>query len=105
MTSSLVRWRTESVANASASGAGGRKFKSCHPDQYLHESDLPGVALFFWDSGPILVRSDPLIDNLRFKECSVDVLRGGVLSPGQVRGILLGSQKSGSARITIIREF
>ena len=44
---SLVRERTESEANASASGAGGRKFKSCHPDQYLHEGDLPGVALFF----------------------------------------------------------
>ena len=39
--------------SAPASGAGGRKFKSCHPDQYLHESDLPGVALSFCSPVPV----------------------------------------------------
>ncbi|MFC1780029.1 hypothetical protein ACFLZU_06815, partial [Thermodesulfobacteriota bacterium] len=61
MTSSLVGERTESEARsraiASASGAGGRKFKFCHPDQCLHESDLPGVALSF--CSPVHVWSEP----------------------------------------------
>ena len=45
--------------SAPASGAGGRKFKSCHPDQYLHESDLPGVALSF--CSPVLFWSEVII--------------------------------------------
>ncbi len=39
-------------SSAPASGAGGRWFETSHPDQYLHESDLPGVALVFCASGP-----------------------------------------------------
>ncbi len=41
--------------SAPASGAGGRWFESSHPDQYYHESDLPGVALFF--CSPVPARS------------------------------------------------
>ena len=60
---SLGQERTESEANVSASGAGGLKFKFCHPDQYLHESGPPG-ALFLLFSGPILVRITSLSHNL-----------------------------------------
>ena len=35
----------------SASGAGGRWFESSHPDQCLHENDLPGIALSFCAPG------------------------------------------------------
>ena len=40
---------------------------------------------FLLASGPILVRSDHLIDNLIVQGFSVGVFRGGVLTPGQVR--------------------
>ena len=42
----------------------------------------PG-SLFFLFFGPILVRSDPLIDYLIVQGCSVGVFRDGVLAPGQ----------------------
>ena len=41
--------RNERVANGF--GGRGRWFESWYPDQYLHESDLHGVALFFWLTG------------------------------------------------------
>ena len=54
MRSYLATERTVSRANAAASGAGGRKFKFCHPDQYLLRSALPGVAPAF--CSPVLFR-------------------------------------------------
>ena len=40
-------------------------------------------------------------DKLRFKECSVGVFRGGVLTPGQIRGISLTSIRSSRHKLML----
>ena len=43
----MIDRQAASIDSPKDSGAGGRWFESSHPDQCLHESDLPGVALSF----------------------------------------------------------
>ena len=43
------------LGSVSASGTGGCKFKSCHPDQYLQGATFPGRS-FSLSSGPCLVQ-------------------------------------------------
>ena len=47
-------------ANASASGAGDRKFKSCRPDQYLQGATFPGSLFLFV---PVLFRAEVFYTN------------------------------------------
>ena len=64
-----------------SSGAAGRKFKSCHPDQYLQGATFPGRSFFLF-SGPCLVLEASLSDNLSVQGCSVGMFRGVVSSAG-----------------------
>ena len=83
---SLVGKRTESGAIDSASGAGGRKFESCHPDQYfllrfmsLAPPPVRSWGFLFWASGPIPVHRRDFFVQLSSQKVQDDPLRSTFL--------------------------
>ena len=64
-------------------GAGGCWFESSHPDYFLHESDLPGVALCISPPVHVWSKSHLQLTIWGFTKCSFGLFQGGVLSQAQ----------------------